>query len=143
MTNTILGTVAFAAFLLAAALGRADEVLDHAELDHVYVRITDTGLHPAAAKMDAGQAIGFLNSSSRVARVSFDASIATKIKCRTRSAFQLEGARLASGRIQGTQFASLCSIAPGKYDYRVDLQPGAGTGGELVERSLVGTLEVR
>ena len=143
MTNSMIGTAAFLAFLLAAALGRADEAIDHAELDHVYVRITDTGVHPATARMEAGQAIGFLNSSSRVARVSFDASVAAKIKCRTRTGFQLEGARLASGRIQGTQFASLCSIASGSYEYRVDLQPGAGTGGELVERSFPGKLEVK
>jgi len=141
--NHVLGTLAFVAFLIAAALGRADGALDHAELDHVYVRITDAGLRPPSQTLTASQAIGFLNSSAKVARVSFAASVAKDIKCRTRGSFELEGDRLSSGRIQGSQFASLCSIAPGAYAYRVDLQSGAGTGGELVEKTFEGTLVVR
>jgi hypothetical protein len=130
-------------FLLAAALGHGDVAPDHAELDHVYVRITDAGLRPPGQTLAANQAIGFLNSSSQVVRVSFPAAVAKRIKCRSASSVQVEGERLASGRIQGAQFASLCSLAPGSYPYRADLQQGAGTGGELVLRSFEGTLTVR
>ncbi len=48
-------------FLLAAALGYGDVAPDHAELDHVYVRITDAGLRPPGQTLAANQAIGFLN----------------------------------------------------------------------------------
>jgi hypothetical protein len=143
IANSLVGTAAFVAFLLAAALGRADAAPDHAELDHVYVRITDAGLRPPAQVLAANQAVGFLNSSSAVVRVSFAASVARQIKCRSASSFQVEGERLASARIQGLQFASLCSLAPGSYPYRVELQQGAGTGGEQLLRSFEGTLTVR
>jgi hypothetical protein len=141
--NHVLGTLAFLAFLIAAALGRADGALDHAELDHVYVRVTDAGLRPPAGKLLATQAIGFLNSSSSVVRVSFDRSVAKLIKCKSASSFQVEGERLTSARIQGSQFASLCSLAPGEYAYRVELSSGAGTGGEQFVRSFDGKLDVR
>ena len=143
IANSLLGTLAFLAFLCAAALGRADAAPDHAELDHVFVRITDAGLRPPAQSLAANQAIGFLNSSSQVVRISFDKAVVTRIKCRSASSFQVEGERLASGRIQGSQFASLCSLAPGSYPYRVDLQSGAGTGPELVVRSFEGKLSVK
>ncbi|MFI5314953.1 MAG: hypothetical protein ACHQ6T_04585 [Myxococcota bacterium] len=143
ITNSLLGTAVFLAFLVAAALGRADAAPDHAELDHVYVRITDAGLRPAAQTLAASQAIGFLNSSSQVVRISFDKTVVTRIKCRSATSFQLAGDRLASGRVQGSQFASLCSLAPGSYAYRVDLQQGAGTGPELVVRSFEGMLTVK
>ena len=32
-----------------------------------------------------------------------------------------------TGDIQATQFATLCNLAPGEYDYRVTLRSGIGT----------------
>jgi hypothetical protein len=142
LVSSLVGTLAFTAFLLAAALGRADGAPDHAALDHVFVRVTDGGLRPGIARLRADQAIGFLNSSSFVVRVSFDASIAARIKCRSQASFTRVGARLESARIQGSQFASLCSLAPGEYAYRVDLQTSAGAGSDLAVSSFDGTLRV-
>ncbi len=42
------------------------------------------------------------------------------------SAFGVTDDRLVSTRIQGSQFASICNLAPGEYAYRVDLYSHSG-----------------
>ncbi len=117
---------------LAAALGppsAAEEAEnDHARLEHRFVRITDAGLHPDVQRIQRDEAFGWVNYSSKIANISFDREVGAHLTCRSRGSFRLTGERLESGNIQARQFASLCSLAPGEYTYRVELHAGIGMG---------------
>jgi hypothetical protein len=127
--------------LALAAPARAEDS-DHIDHEHRLVRIGSTSLHPPTLKLHAGDAFGWLNYSSEIARVSFDAGVADKMLCKERTSFRLGGDRIESGDVQARQFVSLCSLAPGSYPYRVDLRAGAGGSGGGPVRTLDGTLVV-
>ena len=134
---------ASAALLLNAAVpALASDDIDHVDHDHEFVRIGAVSLHPAVSRIGPGDAIGWVNYSPNIARVSFDAEVGKKLVCRSRVSFQLTGDRLQSADIQGRQFASLCQFQPGEYDYRVELLSGAGAGGRQIERVLEGKIVV-
>ncbi len=134
--------VALIAACALFAVGALEEA-DHAGIDHEFVRISGSGLRPETVEVQSASALAWVNYGSRVARVSFDKSVAQKIACKSRASFTLDGERLVSPRIQGSSFASLCMLAPGTYDYRVELFAGDGTGGASVpERTLAGKLVV-
>ena len=99
---------------------------DHVEHEQTSIRITNGRLHPEVARSKVTDALSWLNYSSRTARVSFDKSVATKLKCTHKPSFQLDGDRLISPKIEGLQFASLCQLDPGEYDYHVVLYTGQG-----------------
>ena len=109
---------------------------------HSSVRISSVRLHPEVQSIQADDALAWINYSRNVARIVFDQSVATKLKCRARSSFTLDGGRLVSAPVQGQQFASLCNLAPGEYDYTVELGSGAGQGGGGVSRTLKGRVVV-
>ncbi len=123
--GSCLGLATF--FGLATAIALEEEV-DHAGQEHRVVRITSGRLHPEVVRLTTEEALAWVNYSSLIARISFEKSVAAKMKCRNRESFRITGERLESGRIQATQFASLCSLAPGKYAYRVGLFEGAPSG---------------
>ncbi len=127
--------------VLAFSAAASEEEPDHAKHEHRFVRITSGSLHPKAQKVGTDEAFGWVNYSSKIARVSFDQEVASKMLCTTRTSFRLAGDRLESGDIQGRQFASLCSLQPGEYAYRVELRSGAGTSAGS-SRTLKGTLIV-
>ena len=127
--------------VLAFSAAASEDESDHAKHEHRFVRITSGSLHPKALKVGTDEAFGWVNYSSKIARVSFDQEVAKKMLCTTRTGFQLTGDRLESGNIQGRQFASLCRLAPGEYAYLVELRSGAGTTGGS-GRTLEGTLIV-
>ncbi len=102
---------------------------DHAEHDQRMARILETRVHPKVIEIHSADAIGWLNYSSKRARISFDAEVAKNLTCRSKGTFRLDGDRLGSNDIQASQFASLCSLAPGEYEYRVELRSGIGGGG--------------
>jgi hypothetical protein len=132
-------TMGLATLTLSAAA--VEEESDHAEHEHRFVRITRRSLHPKEQKIDTDEAFGWVNYSSRMARVSFDREVAKKMLCTTRGDFRITGKRLESGDLQGRQFAALCRLAPGAYAYRVELRSGSvGIAG--AERTLEGTLIV-
>ncbi len=122
----------------APAAGAADPV-DHFEHRHRSVRISSGRIHPEVLRIQPNDALIWVNYSRLVARVSFDKSVAAKLQCNSRSAFRTIGDRLLSSRIQGSQFASICSLSPGEYTYRVDLYagPGAGISERSFERKIV------
>ena len=99
---------------------------NHGDKDHKVARILETRVRPKTLKIHSTDAIGWLNYSSKRARISFDAEVAKSMVCRSVSTFRLDGDRVVSSDIQATQFASLCSLAPGEYEYRVDLRAGIG-----------------
>ncbi len=101
---------------------------DHAEHEHRMARILEARVSPKAIEIHSRDAIGWLNYTSKRARISFDAEVAKSMTCRSISTFRVDGPRLTSKDIQATQFASLCSLAPGEYEYRVELSSGVGAG---------------
>ncbi len=116
---------------------------DHAEHDHRMARILESRVRPEVIEIHSSDAIGWLNYSSQRARISFDAQVAKNLTCRSRGTFHLDGPRLISNDIQATQFASLCSLAPGEYEYRVDLMSGIGSsGGSIPGKSFTGKIIV-
>jgi hypothetical protein len=110
----------------AAGLAWAVEESDHADHAHATIRITNARLHPEVARATPSDALGWLNYSSRTARIYFDKSVAEKLACAQKPSFQLDGERLVSPRVEGSQFASLCSLEPGEYTYTVGLFTGQG-----------------
>ena len=116
---------------------------DHAEHDHRVARILETRVHPKTIEIHSTDAIGWLNYSSKRARISFDAEVAKSMTCRSMGTFRLDGPRLTSSDIQATQFASLCSLAAGEYEYRVELRSGiSGTSGSSPGKSFTGKIVV-
>ena len=116
---------------------------DHAEHDHRMARILETRVHPKVVEIHSADAIGWLNYSSKRARISFDAEVAKNLTCRSKGTFHLDGPRLSSNDIQASQFASLCSLAPGEYEYRVELRSGiGGAGGSGFGKSFKGKIIV-
>ncbi len=115
---------------------------DHAERDHRMARILETRVSPKVIEIHSADAIGWLNYSSKRARISFDAEVAKNLTCRSRGTFHLDGPRLVSNDIQATQFASLCSLAPGEYEYRVELGSGIGGAGASIGKSFTGKIIV-
>lgn len=109
------------------AQGPASVTWDHQHLQHRYVRITDAGPHPRSQTLGPEHAVGWLNDSSMVARVSFPARVATHMTCTSEGDFRLVGERLVSPDIQASQLASLCRLEPGTYPYAVTLAPGIGS----------------
>jgi hypothetical protein len=85
-------------------------------------------LRPAVLRIHTDDAVGWLNYSRQRAVVSFDDEVAKKLTCQSRNSFRLTGRRLTTSPIQSQQFASLCTLAPGEYDYEVQLMSGAGAG---------------
>lgn len=134
--------VAAAALLVASAgVGRASDA-DHIEHRHRSVRIGAGSLHPRVQHVDEHEAIGWLNYSGRIARVSFEADVATKMFCTAVTGFRVTGPRLESPGIQARQFAAVCRLEPGEYAYRVELYDGASASGRGYGRTLEGKLIV-
>jgi plastocyanin len=125
MEELLRTTVIATALLLSIEQGAA------ADSSHRFVQIRSASLNPQVIHIEATDQIGWLNYSSNVARVSFDREVGKQMVCTTRTSFTATGERLESHDIQGTQFASLCRLAPGAYTYRVDLRTGAGAGSGL------------
>ena len=130
-----------AALFMVAPQAAAEEREDHLTHRHRTIRISSTRLSPQELRIGTDDAVAWLNYSNQLARISFDSSVAEKIRCSSKTSFRLTGDRISSRRVQGTQFASLCHLVPGEYAYRVDLFSGAGGGG-AVERSLKGRIRV-
>jgi len=126
--------------LISAAAVAEDE--DHLSKEHRFVRITNSSLHPKTQKVGVEEAFGWVNYSSKLAVVSFRSEVARKMACTSRGSFEINGDRLESGPIHGRQFAALCHLSPGTYEYRVSLRGGAGGSGVSAGRDLKGTIIV-
>ena len=123
--NRFAWLTAAVAILILPATAPAQEV-DHVGHRHTPIRIAKSSLRPDPAKLPAADALVFLNYSGRIAQISFDESVAKSITCRTRSAFELSNGRLTAAYVRQGSFVSLCNLAPGNYDYRVELKSSAG-----------------
>ena len=126
MNRSIANVSVLLAMLLCSTIAAAKEP-DHADHEHRFVRITSSKIRPATQQIHSTDAIGWVNYSSKIARISFDREVGKHLACTSRGSFRLTGDRLESGDIQARQFASLCRLAPGEYAYRVDLHTGSGS----------------
>ncbi len=134
-----IGLTAF--FGVEGAVAQEEQV-DHAKYEHRFVLITSARIHPDPARVTTDQALAWVNYSPKIARISFEKDVATKMTCRSRGSFRITGDRLESNDIQGRQFASLCKLAPGEYTYRVALFDSSGATVSPPARRLEGTIVV-
>ena len=115
---------------------------DHIHLGHRLVPIMPGSLYPKVQRIHASDAFGWLNYTTRVARVSFDKEVAARLTCKSPSGFHLTGERFESRDIPSGGFTSLCNLAPGEYDYRVELRSGLWERADGVPEVLEGRLVV-
>lgn len=138
-----LGALASALVLASAAPARAEDLpaADHTQRDHVFVTILPLKVRPEVQHIRAGDAVGWLNYTNRIARVYFPKDVAKHMTCTTKGTFRINGDRLESASIQAQQFASLCSLAAGDYAYTVELRSGvSASGGGGVTSTLEGRI---
>jgi hypothetical protein len=136
-----IGTLACLAIAIAISAARAQEQPpDHEHPTHGLIRITRAGVEPAVTRITPDDEVVFLNYSSRIATITFPAGTAEKIRCRTRTSFELIDGLLKAEYVREGTFASLCSFAPGEYAYQVELKTAPGVAES--DRMLAGKLVV-
>jgi hypothetical protein len=142
--SPILRLVAAAAIflLLGSSAPAPAEESDHAHARHAIISITETALLPKVKRIGPEDTFGWLNYSARTANVSFDAEVSKKLMCQTRGGFQVVGDRLESGPVEDAGFASLCHLAVGEYDYRVEFYTDEMAKSSETEKTLHGKLVV-
>lgn len=124
------GTVTAASAASVAALP------DHAGHETRIVGISAGALLPTIKQIDQSDAFGWLNYSTQVASISFDRSVAAQMTCRGPSPFELQSDRLRAPSVASGGYATLCNLAPGEYDYEVEL---VGKGKVLLGKIVVAT----
>ena len=123
--NRFAWLAATLAILTVPMTARAEES-DHVDHQHSSIRITSSRLHPDRVTLPPENTLVFLNYSGRIAQISFDESVAKNIACKNRSSFELANGRLTAPYVRQGSFQSLCKLAPGSYEYRVELKRSAG-----------------
>ena len=115
------------ALALASQTAKAEDRAPESEPDHAgyptaIVGIAPTRLLPTVLVIPHGSAFGWLNYSSRAATIMFEEDITQKLTCQSLGPFRASAGDLASTRVASGSFVTLCSLAPGEYDYRVELE---------------------
>jgi hypothetical protein len=105
-----------------AADGALEDEPDHAGHPTKIVGIVMTRLLPAVLVVPHDSAFGWLNYSSADATIRFDEDITPKLACRSPGLFQASAEDLASPRVASGAFVTLCSLAPGMYNYSVEVE---------------------
>ncbi len=113
--------------LLASQAGWAEDNAPEGEPDHAghpteNVGIVPTRLLPTVLVVPHDAAFGWLNYFSGDATIKFDEDIAPKLRCRSPGLFRASTGEIASPRVASGAFVTLCSLAPGEYDYRVEFE---------------------
>jgi hypothetical protein len=114
-----LGLVSQAA---PAADGALEDEPDHAGHPTEIVGIAPTRLLPTVLVVPHDSAFGWLNYSSADATIRFDEDVTPKLTCRSPGLFRASAGDLASPRVASGAFVTLCSLAPGEYNYRVEIE---------------------
>ncbi len=124
-TSSRFATVTLALALASQAAWADDDALegepDHAGHPTKIVGIVPTRLLPTVLVVPHDSAFGWLNYTSREATIKFEEDISPKLTCRSPGLFRASTGELASPRVASGAFVTLCNLAPGEYDYRVDL----------------------
>ncbi len=115
------------ALALASQMARAEDGAPEGEPDHAghpteIVGIVPTRLLPTVLVVPHDSAFGWLNYTSREATIKFEEDISPKLRCRSPGFFRASTGELASPRVASGAFVTLCNLAPGEYDYRVELE---------------------
>ncbi len=112
--------LALASQAVWAESGAPQDEPDHAAHPTEIVGIVPTRLLPSVLIVPHDSAFGWLNYSSGDATIRFDEDIMPKLACRSPGSFRASAGQLASPRVPSGAFVTLCSLAPGEYDYRVE-----------------------
>ena len=118
-------TLALAALASQAAWaedGAIEGEPDHAGHPTEIVGIGPTRLLPMVLVVPHDSAFGWLNYTSRNATIKFGEDITPKLLYGSPVLFRVSAEELASPRVASGAFVTLCSLAPGEYDYRVELE---------------------
>lgn len=102
--------------------GAHEDEPDHAAHPTEVVGIAPTRLLPSFLVVPHDSAFGWLNYTSRDATITFDVDITRKLTCRSPGQFRASTGDIASPRVASGAFVTLCSLAPGEYDYRVEFE---------------------
>ena len=121
----VAAAVVFVPISVVAQESRTDAESDHLDRTTKIVGIGPSRLVPSVLVVPHEAAFGRLNYTSRDARIGFAEDITGKLTCRSPGPFRPTGRDVASPRIASGAFVTLCSLAPGEYDYRVDLEGSA------------------
>ncbi len=113
--------IALTAVLLSSPASSQEVHPDHAGYNTHVVGISPNGLLPTVKQITPEDAFGWLNYSASNASISFEQDIVAHMTCREPSPFQLRGDRLTAPQVPSGGYATLCSLAPGEYDYQVEL----------------------
>ncbi len=95
---------------------------DHVDRPTEIVGIFATRLVPPVLIVPYDSAFGWLNYSSREATIEFNEDIIPKLSCRSPGLFRASGSELAAPRVASGAFVTLCRLAPGEYDYHVEIE---------------------
>ncbi len=115
------------ALALASQAARAEDGATEGEPDHAghsteIVGIVPTRLLPTVLVVPHDSAFGWLNYTSREATIKFEEDLSPKLTCRSPGLFRASTGEIASPRVASGAFVTLCSLAPGEYDYRVEFE---------------------
>ncbi|MEM7409910.1 MAG: hypothetical protein AAF430_06730 [Myxococcota bacterium] len=120
---------------LLAVPSAADEGLpDHAALKTEIVVISPARLVPSVMVVADTEAFGWLNYAARDAAISFPVEITRRMACKGPSPFRVDGPRLVAEPVTTGNFATLCKLQPGVYEYRVEI---AGRSDPLLGKLVV------
>ena len=114
--------LAFASQTTSAEESAPENEPDHAGHPTEIVGIAPTRLVPTVLVVPHDSAFGWLNYSSGEATIKFEEDITPKLTCLSPGLFRASTGELAAPRVASGAFVTLCSLAPGEYDYRVELE---------------------
>lgn len=114
--------LAFASRTASAEDSAPENEIDHAGHPTEIVGIAPTRLLPTVLVVPHDSAFGWLNYSSDQATIKFEEDITPKLTCLSPGRFRADTGGIAAPRVASGAFVTLCSLAPGEYDYRVELE---------------------
>lgn len=106
---------------LAAGEPAAELRSDHIDRPAKIVGIGPSRLFPSVLVVPPEASFGWLNYTSGDVKIEFADDITRKLSCRSPGPFRPKGRDAASPRIESGGFVTLCRLAPGEYDYRVEV----------------------
>lgn len=152
MTIRIAGLSLFLALALAVTPARAAETAaDHAKHPHHTITLDGDDIWPSTTTIDGGDVIGFQNYATQPLTITFTSpkDLKDKIRCHlikdpdnpappaAWSTFSWQGSQLVA-MIPPGQFASVCSLSPGVYQFNVvALGQNAGPIGVLPDQGTI------
>lgn len=119
--------IAILMMIFALQTIRAEAAAPEHEPDHLghpteVIAISATRLVPAVLVVSHDSAFGWLNYSAQKATIKFEDDILRNLSCRSPGVFGPAANELTSPSVASGAFVTLCSLAPGEYDYHVEFE---------------------